>query len=424
MDERIMGTTAGHQDARHTEEDVTIRLVRKEDRGEISLTLPTTGGTPAVQVGDFSLPWRFLLRFLLAISFSLQMASSSSSSSAPSYEDIQVSFVYDFNDIHHAPKITTKCYPFQTIRSLKKALTDEEWAYFNKESQFRHIFHLQCEDTLKMVPVSVLLHRALKLEGNVKELWFVLNGVPVRYSITEHAIISGLNCEKYPKDWAERRGHVFRMKIFGPSKVTISGALEKLHNTSTTDVEDRKRLAILILLGGVVDHGIKGNDVIPNALVDMVENLEFCEEFPWGRYTFDKIVDQILKMYASDPEPKNRWHCPGFVIPLMLLPFECVESLGANGWYMDVEDVDPSCPRMCKKRIQPGLFVTHSNVMKRIGVTSRGIRSILQTEGEEVHILFNLHEDESNHPLNITHQQDVCMSNLSEEKGISRPWHL
>ncbi|XP_010550720.1 PREDICTED: uncharacterized protein LOC104821507 [Tarenaya hassleriana] len=214
-----------------------------------------------------------------------------------------------------------------------------------------------------MVPTSVLLHRALKLEGVVKELWFVLNGVPIRYSITEHAIISGLNCDKYPKDWADFKGSQFQMKTFGPSKVTISGVIEKLNNTPIPDVEDIKILPILVLLGRVLDHGIKNTDVIPTALVDMVDNLDFCEGFPCGRYTFGKMIDQIWKVYASSSKPKDRWHCPRFVIPLMLLPFECVESLG--GWYMAEEGVDPTCPRMGKKRIQPGLFVTHTNVMKK-----------------------------------------------------------
>ncbi|XP_010539150.1 PREDICTED: uncharacterized protein LOC104813280 [Tarenaya hassleriana] len=235
------------------------------------------------------------------------MASSSSSSapsSDPTCEDLQVPFVYDFKDIHMAPKITTKCYPYQTVRSLKKALTDEEFTYFQKESQFRHIFHLGCKDTLKMVPASVLLHRALKLEGEVKQLWFVLNGVPIRYSITEHAIICGLNCEKYPQDWAKCKGTQFRMKMFGHSKVTISEAIKKLYATPTKDVEDRRRLAIIILLGGVLDHGIKNNDVIPNDAVDMVNNLEFCEGFPWGRYTFERTIDHILKLYVSSPTPR------------------------------------------------------------------------------------------------------------------------
>ncbi|XP_010555862.1 PREDICTED: uncharacterized protein LOC104825259 isoform X2 [Tarenaya hassleriana] len=340
------------------------------------------------------------------------------SSEPPKHE---VPFVYDFKDIQHAPKITTKCYPFQIIRSLKKVLTDDELIYFNKKSQFRHIFHMRCEDTLKMAPVSVLLHRALRLECEEKELWFILNGVPIRYSITEHAIISGLNCDKYPEDWAGCRGNQFRLKTFGTSKVTISGAVEKLYNTPHTNVERRKRLATLILLGGVIDRGIKSNDVIKNDLVDMVDRLDFCEGFPWGRYTFEKIIDQIRKVYASGPKPKDKWHCPGFVIPLMLFPFECVERLGASQWYIDVDGVDPTCPRMCKKRIKPNLFITHANVMKQIGVTSQGIRSILQIEGEEEHIFFNLHEKQSSHPVIQSWMQhlkmnptSICFENIRE----------
>ncbi|XP_010523543.1 PREDICTED: uncharacterized protein LOC104801858 [Tarenaya hassleriana] len=155
-----------------------------------------------------------------------------------------------------------------------------------------------------MVLASVLLHRALKLEGEVKQLWFVLNGVPIRYSITEHAIICGLNCEKYPQDWAKCKGTQFRMKMFGHSKVTTSEAIKKLYATPTKDVEDRRRLAIIILLGGVLDHGIKNNDVIPNDAVDMVNNLEFCEGFPWGRYTFERKIDHILKLYVNNPTPR------------------------------------------------------------------------------------------------------------------------
>ncbi|XP_010531109.1 PREDICTED: uncharacterized protein LOC104807507 isoform X2 [Tarenaya hassleriana] len=80
-----------------------------------------------VQTFDDFVLLQKLMDYWIRISiFALQMASSPSSSSTPIYEDIQVSFVYDFNDIHHVSKITTKCYPVQTTRSLKKALTNEE----------------------------------------------------------------------------------------------------------------------------------------------------------------------------------------------------------------------------------------------------------------------------------------------------------
>ncbi|XP_010555864.1 PREDICTED: uncharacterized protein LOC104825259 isoform X3 [Tarenaya hassleriana] len=104
-----------------------------------------------------------------------------------------------------------------------------------------------------------------------------------------------------------------------------------------------------------------------------------------------------------------------------LFPFECVERLGASQWYIDVDGVDPTCPRMCKKRIKPNLFITHANVMKQIGVTSQGIRSILQIEGEEEHIFFNLHEKQSSHPVIQSWMQhlkmnptSICFENIRE----------
>ncbi|XP_010531593.1 PREDICTED: uncharacterized protein LOC104807864 [Tarenaya hassleriana] len=250
-----------------------------------------------------------------------------------------------------------------------------------------------------MVPVSILIHRALRLEGEEKEFWFVVNGVPIRYSIQEHAIISGLNCDNYSEGWTKRKGSEYRKKTFGTSKVTIEAALKKLRETPHANVEERKRLAIIVLLGGVLAHGAKSNDVINNDLVDMVESLDFCEGFPWGRYTFDKISDQIRKLYNSGPKPKDNWHCPGFVIPLMFLPFECIESLGANGWYIDVEGADPTCPRMCKKRIKPDLFMIYAKVYKQIGDTSKGFRSVLQIDNNEEHILLNVYAEPSSHPV-------------------------
>ncbi|XP_010550266.1 PREDICTED: uncharacterized protein LOC104821166 [Tarenaya hassleriana] len=278
-----------------------------------------------------------------------------------------------------------------------------------------------------MVPVSILIHRALRLEGEEKEFWFVVNGVPIRYSIQEHAIISGLNCDNYSEGWTKRKGSEYRKKTFGTSKVTIEAALKKLRETPHANVEERKRLAIIVLLGGVLAHSAKSNDVINNDLVDMVESLDFCEGFPWGRYTFDKISDQIRKLYNSGPKPKDNWHCPGFVIPLMFLPFECIESLGANGWYIDVEGADPTCPRMCKKRIKPDLFMTYAKVYKQIGDTSKGFRSVLQIDNNEEHILLNVLI--YLHKYNWSdHSKLVIPSDLFEddEEGISAtpPRHI
>ncbi|XP_010532443.1 PREDICTED: uncharacterized protein At3g43530-like, partial [Tarenaya hassleriana] len=230
-------------------------------------------------------------------------------------QELKVPFIYDFSDIQFAPKIESKCYLSQTIKNLKEVLSSEEWRYFNEDSQFRHIFHLKCDENMKMLPVSVLLHRTLKLEEEKGQLWFVLNGVPIRYSITEHAIISGLKCNQYPEDWEGRRKSDFRIKTFGPGKVTRKAVMEKLQKSKHSRI-DRKRLVTLMLLSGVLDPENRNDDSINHDLVDMVDELELCEEFPWGRYSFDKLVEQLRKILQS-PTPKGRWRLTGFVVPLM-----------------------------------------------------------------------------------------------------------
>ena len=34
----------------------------------------------------------------------------------------------------------------------------------------------------------------------LEEAWFVVNGVPIRYSIKEHALLSGFDCHSSPKE--------------------------------------------------------------------------------------------------------------------------------------------------------------------------------------------------------------------------------
>ncbi|CAH9114126.1 unnamed protein product, partial [Cuscuta europaea] len=51
-----------------------------------------------------------------------------------------------------------------------------------------------------------LLSRLAKIDRD-SEAWFVVKGVPVRYSITEFALISGLTCSPLEKNYANDFDH-------------------------------------------------------------------------------------------------------------------------------------------------------------------------------------------------------------------------
>ncbi|XP_010527298.1 PREDICTED: uncharacterized protein LOC104804655 [Tarenaya hassleriana] len=213
------------------------------------------------------------------------------------YFILELPFVYKFEDIQFSSKINTKCYPYETLKTLKEVLTEDEWTYFEKESQFQHLFHAQWDPQLKMAPAGVLINRSVKAEDE-KELWFVLNGVPVRYSIIEHALICGLKCGKYPEEWESFKKSEFRKKTFGRKKVCLNDVVEKLRYMPTQRAADRKRLAIICLMAGILDHA-PSSEQISHDLFDMVDDLRFCERFTWGRYTFDRIVDQVRKSLVA-----------------------------------------------------------------------------------------------------------------------------
>ncbi|XP_010534013.2 PREDICTED: uncharacterized protein LOC104809667 [Tarenaya hassleriana] len=190
-----------------------------------------------------------------------------------------LSFMYKMEDIQFSPKINTKCYPSETIKKLKDLLSPEEWRYFSHESQFQHLFHMQFDGTLKMAPAAFLINHCVNVKDE-KELWFVLNGVPIRYSIVEHALISGLKCGEYPAGWEYMRKSQFRVKTFGNRKVSKESVIRHLEKTPTQRAADRKKLAVIMLLGGILDHGTT-DEFINHDLVDMVDDLAFCERFPW-----------------------------------------------------------------------------------------------------------------------------------------------
>ncbi|KAJ4917694.1 putative protein-like [Raphanus sativus] len=81
----------------------------------------------------------------------------------------------------------------------------EEVKWFTTHPQFCHFSHMPDEEYLKLqVMCMLLMHTICTEEKDVA--WFAVNGVPIRYSMREHAIISGLHCHEYPRRYLKLRG--------------------------------------------------------------------------------------------------------------------------------------------------------------------------------------------------------------------------
>lgn len=73
---------------------------------------------------------------------------------------------------------------------------------------------------------TLLLQTADIMEMN--ECWFIVNGVPIRYSIKEHVWISGLHCHDLPADYENQSGSTaFSYRLFKGEKSKYGNCISK-----------------------------------------------------------------------------------------------------------------------------------------------------------------------------------------------------
>ncbi|XP_013617516.1 PREDICTED: uncharacterized protein At3g43530-like [Brassica oleracea var. oleracea] len=206
-------------------------------------------------------------------------------------------FYFKSSEFPKSSKIETKCFVTKTVK-LIKGKPEAEW--FTSHPQFRHFFHMPDEDNLKLQGMWMLLLRTICTpEDDVA--WFVVNGVPIRYSMREHALISGLDCGDYPPNYWKLEGYKFVDYYFHDrKKITIS------------DVKQKMLFYATVIRGKPKDSGH-----LDLFVLRMMDDLDACISFPWGRLTFEDAIKEIKHVMNNlKGEVKEACAFPGFIIPL------------------------------------------------------------------------------------------------------------
>ncbi|KAF8105936.1 hypothetical protein N665_0151s0029 [Sinapis alba] len=100
--------------------------------------------------------------------------------------------------------------------------------------------------------------------GKENELWFIVNGVPTRYSLSEMALIWRLYCHAYPNNYERMSG----------KKIQFENVEHKLKAMKGPFSEKLLKMAILYFLC-------------------IVNNLDMCTTFPWGHYAFKHKFNDV-----------------------------------------------------------------------------------------------------------------------------------
>ncbi|KAF8105194.1 hypothetical protein N665_0162s0069 [Sinapis alba] len=260
-----------------------------------------------------------------------------------------------FNPYEYKKKLRTRClitYAIKTLANPKPKLTNVEMIY-NKRRQ----------------------------------VWFIMNGVPICYRLREHALISRLNCHNYPLSYKEYGETKFVDRHFK------EGEFKRLEDVKAKLVNIRPhrkklKMAVLFFLVSVVCTQTNVRYITKDVL-------ELT--FPWGRYSYDymsKEISHTLNHFEGLVKENTLWPLPGFCVPL-----EVFRKLFRE----PVEGADVNSRRMCKSTFkQNGMRgVSLSMINKEMGDETGSfplffdIDNIIPTKtSKEEKLLDDIMEDE------------------------------
>ncbi|KAF8107190.1 hypothetical protein N665_0125s0018 [Sinapis alba] len=228
------------------------------------------------------------------------------------------------------------------IRIILNALDQEEVEKI-RVSPFGKLIEIADKPTFSGRFGRYIISRQLKVSKK-HEAWFLFAGKPIRFSLREFALVTGLNCRRLPKRCKKRSKNFITEKpywgeLFGTLKeVPVSSVVRML----------KKKLCVSQKLGSRPRRDDK--------------RLDAFFEFPWGRVSFDLLLSSI-KERKEVSLSQNTIALKGFVLSLQLVIVESVPALtevvqdgsssGSDGECGDEDDISEG-EKPGKKSISPG----------------------------------------------------------------------
>ncbi|KAG7593760.1 Ulp1 protease family C-terminal catalytic domain [Arabidopsis thaliana x Arabidopsis arenosa] len=185
----------------------------------------------------------------------------------------------------------------KTLCAIFNALDDGERQFLSR-STFGQLLEFPNKPAWSASFGIFILGRQLEV-AKPNEIWVLFAGIPIRFSLREFKIVTGLPCGKYPnlkkkkKKGTAGKTIPFYSKLFGLEEdVTVDRAITMLKKRIISDADMRIRLACLAIVDGFLvptSHYPK----IVKAHAEMVEDVDAFLAFPWGRLSFEMMIKSI-----------------------------------------------------------------------------------------------------------------------------------
>ncbi|KAH0917631.1 hypothetical protein HID58_025291 [Brassica napus] len=205
-----------------------------------------------------------------------------------------------------------------------------------------------------------MMSRQLKVKKK-HEVWFRFAGQPIRFSLREFAIVTGLPCGTFPPKSKMKIKETITEKPYWPSLfgkvevVTVASVIKMLHRRTVRDRETRIKFACLAILSSVL-LPTSLNMKISREHAEAIEDLDDFYSFPWGRLAYEMLMNSI-KERDEISLSQNTIAVKGFALALQLVLVEAVPSLTevvqetcSSSESESADDVEEGSERSSKKQ--------------------------------------------------------------------------
>ncbi|CAH9055909.1 unnamed protein product, partial [Cuscuta epithymum] len=231
-------------------------------------------------------------------------------------------------------RVSSFCNPVKAVESIKSVLTEDEVKLF-RETVFGYMLDVGNLKWLNAQLISLLIgnHVAPVEEMTVKnEIQFQIGERLVGMKKKDLALITGFEFgSNIPPMSTRCDGELWRRYFTGKTSVDrgdLRQAFESINNRRQ-DMQplDAVKLGLLHVLGNYI-LGNQSSLKVPTTYINLVDDLDVFNKFPWGDIVWSDLLDKVPKCAAILGEGKStRVTFPGYVFALQIWGFETFPEL-------------------------------------------------------------------------------------------------
>ncbi|XP_024015936.1 uncharacterized protein LOC18025733 [Eutrema salsugineum] len=217
----------------------------------------------------------------------------------------------------------------KTINHILAALEEDEKEYLRR-SPFGKLIATAERPALSGTFGHFCITRLLKVTKR-HEIWVLFAGRPIRISLREFAIVTGLPCGKLPKKSKNKKRNPVREKpywpdLFGNLKAcSVDLATKMLKKKTIVDKTARLKYACLAITGAVLcptNH--RSKIILEHA--ELIRDFDEFLAYPWARVGFELLISSI-KTKDEVALAQSTVAVKGFFHAIQLIMVEAVPSL-------------------------------------------------------------------------------------------------